>query len=196
MISFLAEKERQLQNQQFDLVTKYAEMEMRQKQLQTSLDQAHQDMFEYKSKQEDLTSARSSEIDILNQDLERANEVTRVSPRLRLLPLHASFSARIERRTRGRQTSRPDRTIANDDGIDVVDENQRRDSSSGGSRSKTSTEVRVGIGIEGTGNSRSGRRHTETPIDVDQSEGDVRRTNSRSRESFGHKRKANYTTGK
>lgn len=52
-------------------------MEMRQKQLQTSLEQAHQEMFEYKSKQEDLTSARSSEIDILNQDLERANEVNR-----------------------------------------------------------------------------------------------------------------------
>jgi hypothetical protein len=50
-------------------------MEMRQKQLQQTLDLAHQDMFEYKSKQEDATSARSSEIDILNQDLERANEV-------------------------------------------------------------------------------------------------------------------------
>ncbi len=48
---------------------------MRQKQLQQTLDLAHQDMFEYKSKQEDATSARSSEIDILNQDLERANEV-------------------------------------------------------------------------------------------------------------------------
>ncbi|CAF3670769.1 unnamed protein product [Rotaria sp. Silwood1] len=69
-----AEKERQLQNQQFDLVTKYAEMEMRQTQLQSALDHAHQEMFEYKSKQEDATSARSSEIDILNQDLERANE--------------------------------------------------------------------------------------------------------------------------
>jgi hypothetical protein len=32
-------------------------------------------MFEYKSKQEDAISARASEIDILNQDLERANEV-------------------------------------------------------------------------------------------------------------------------
>jgi homeobox protein cut-like len=68
------EKERQLQSNQFDLVTKYAEMEMRQKQLQQALDYAHQEMFEYKSKQEDAISARSSEIDILNQDLERANE--------------------------------------------------------------------------------------------------------------------------
>jgi hypothetical protein len=50
-------------------------MEMRQKQLQQTLDLAHQEMFEYKSKQEDASSARSSEIDILNQDLERANEV-------------------------------------------------------------------------------------------------------------------------
>jgi hypothetical protein len=50
-------------------------MEMRQTQLQSTLDHAHQEMFEYKSKQEDATSARSSEIDILNQDLERANEV-------------------------------------------------------------------------------------------------------------------------
>ncbi len=64
-----------MQNQQFDLVTKYAEMEMRQTQLQSALDHAHQEMFEFKSKQEDATSARSSEIDILNQDLERANEV-------------------------------------------------------------------------------------------------------------------------
>jgi len=71
----IGEKERQLQNQQFDLVTKYAEMEMRHTQLQSALDHAHQEMFEYKSKQEDATSARSSEIDILNQDLERANEV-------------------------------------------------------------------------------------------------------------------------
>lgn len=52
-------------------------MEMRQTQLQAALDHAHQEMFEYKSKQEDATSARSSEIDILNQDLERANEVIR-----------------------------------------------------------------------------------------------------------------------
>lgn len=50
---------------------------MRQTQLQAALDHAHQEMFEYKSKQEDATSARSSEIDILNQDLERANEVIR-----------------------------------------------------------------------------------------------------------------------
>ncbi len=50
-------------------------MEMRHTQLQSALDHAHQEMFEYKSKQEDATSARSSEIDILNQDLERANEV-------------------------------------------------------------------------------------------------------------------------
>ncbi|UJR22316.1 hypothetical protein I4U23_025378 [Adineta vaga] len=76
------EKERQLQNQQFDLVTKYADMEMRQKQLQAALDHAHQEMFEYKSKQEDATSARSSEIDILNQDLERANERTTNAERL------------------------------------------------------------------------------------------------------------------
>ncbi|CAF3789921.1 unnamed protein product, partial [Adineta steineri] len=69
-----SEKERQLQSQQFDLVTKYGEMEMRQTQLQSALDHAHQEMFEYKSKQDDVTSARSSEIDILNQDLERANE--------------------------------------------------------------------------------------------------------------------------
>ncbi len=71
------EKERHLQSNQFDLVTKYAEMEMRQKQLQQALDHAHQEMFEYKTKQEDATSARSSEIDILNQDLERAHEVTK-----------------------------------------------------------------------------------------------------------------------
>ncbi|CAF1667360.1 unnamed protein product [Rotaria magnacalcarata] len=77
-----AEKERQLQNQQFDLVTKYAEMEMRQTQLQSTLDHAHQEMFEYKSKQEDATSARSSEIDILNQDLERANERASTAERL------------------------------------------------------------------------------------------------------------------
>ncbi len=75
MFRFEGEKERQLQSNQFDLVTKYAEMEMRQKQLQQALDHAHQEMFEYKSKQEDAISARSSEIDILNQDLERANEV-------------------------------------------------------------------------------------------------------------------------
>jgi hypothetical protein len=51
-------------------------MEMRQTQLQSSLDHVHQEMFEYKSKQEDVTSARSSEIEILNQDLERSHEVT------------------------------------------------------------------------------------------------------------------------
>lgn len=50
-------------------------MEMKQKQLQQSLDLAHQEMFDYKTKQEDMTHARSSEIDILNQDLERAHEV-------------------------------------------------------------------------------------------------------------------------
>lgn len=70
------EKERQLQSQQFDLATKYADMEMRHDQIQKALDHARQEMFEYKSKQEDASSARSSEIDILNQDLERANEVT------------------------------------------------------------------------------------------------------------------------
>jgi len=69
-----AEKERQIQSNQFDLVTKYAEMEMRQKQLQQALDHAHQEMFDYKSKQEDASSARAMEIEILNQDLERAHE--------------------------------------------------------------------------------------------------------------------------
>lgn len=51
-------------------------MEMKQKQLQQTLDLAHQEMFEYKSKQDDMSHARSSEIDILNQDLERSHEVT------------------------------------------------------------------------------------------------------------------------
>ena len=55
-------------------------MEMRQTQLQSALDHAHQEMFDYKTKQDDVTSARSSEVDILNQDLERANEV--ISSRL------------------------------------------------------------------------------------------------------------------
>ena len=48
---------------------------MRQKQLQQALDHAHQEMFDYKSKQEDASSARAMEIEILNQDLERAHEV-------------------------------------------------------------------------------------------------------------------------
>ena len=76
-------------------MTKYGEMEMRQKQLEAALDHAHQEMFEYKSKQDDVTSARSSEVDILNQDLERANEV-RASP----LAFETLDCPSSERRTR------------------------------------------------------------------------------------------------
>lgn len=98
-----AEKERQLQSNQFDLVTKYAEMEMRQKQLQQVLEHAHQEMFEYKTKQEDATSARAMEIQILNQDLDRANEV-HISEREIHFECQISLAC-IECRTSSRKTT-------------------------------------------------------------------------------------------
>lgn len=93
-----AEKGRQIESQQFDFMTKYAEMEFRLKQLQTSLDQAHQETFEHKSKLDDVMNARSSEIEIINQDLERANEVrTKKKQKENFLFRTENFSSFVQR---------------------------------------------------------------------------------------------------
>ncbi|CAF3504480.1 unnamed protein product [Rotaria sordida] len=57
---------------QFDLITKYAQMEMHQ----SVLDPLHQDMFEYKIKQDDTNNICSSDSHICNQDLEQMNKRT------------------------------------------------------------------------------------------------------------------------
>lgn len=72
-------------------------MEMRQTQLQSALDHARQEMFDFKTKQDDVTSARSSEVDILNQDLERANEVIFLLPVFSISLLFLQRASNAER---------------------------------------------------------------------------------------------------
>ncbi|CAF3430775.1 unnamed protein product [Rotaria sp. Silwood1] len=57
---------------QFDLITKYAQMEMHQ----SVLDSLHQDMLDYKIKQDDTNTLCSSDDHMCNQDLEQMNKRT------------------------------------------------------------------------------------------------------------------------
>jgi homeobox protein cut-like len=68
------EKEEHFQSNQLDLVKKLGETEARLLALQAQLHKSHTDLYELKSKQEELLNAKSLEIDMLMQDIDKLNE--------------------------------------------------------------------------------------------------------------------------
>ena len=148
-------------------------MEMRQTQLQSALDHARQEMFDFKTKQDDVTSARSSEVDILNQDLERANEVSFLLPIRPFFSVSLLHPASLERRTSSGQTSWTTGTTAKLGAIGLGDASVRRADQSGRERTQTSGKTRIGTSGERTRDRCLGGRYTEIAIDVDQSERDI-----------------------
>ncbi|CAF0955737.1 unnamed protein product [Brachionus calyciflorus] len=69
-----SEKEEQIQTTQLDLVKKLGDTEARCLNLQNQLHKAHTDLYDLKSKQDELLNAKSLEIDILLQDIDKLNE--------------------------------------------------------------------------------------------------------------------------
>lgn len=71
---FFSEKEDQLQTTQLDLAKKLGDTEAKCLALQTQLQKSQNDLYEIKSKQDELLNAKTCEIDILLQDLDKMNE--------------------------------------------------------------------------------------------------------------------------
>lgn len=71
---FYADKEDHLQTSQLDLVKKLGDTESRCVNLQNKLDKANSDLYDLKSKQDELLNAKSLEIEILMQDIDRLND--------------------------------------------------------------------------------------------------------------------------
>lgn len=69
-----SEKEDQLQSNQFDLVKKLGEAENRTMELKEQFDKCQTDLYDLKQKQDELLNAKTCEIDILLQDLDKLNE--------------------------------------------------------------------------------------------------------------------------
>lgn len=69
-----AEKERLLEETQESVMRRLQDAESRAQTLQSTLDQTQSELFELKSKSEESNFARSDEINILLNDLERANQ--------------------------------------------------------------------------------------------------------------------------
>lgn len=69
-----AYKEEQLQTGQLDLSKKSADIEARCANLQAQLHKAHTDLYEFKSKQDELMNAKTCEIDLLMQDLDKLTD--------------------------------------------------------------------------------------------------------------------------
>lgn len=71
---FYTDKEEQLKSQQLDLVKKLGETEARCLSLQSQLHKSQTDLYDIKSKQDDSLNAKSLEIDLLLQDIDKLNE--------------------------------------------------------------------------------------------------------------------------
>lgn len=69
-----SDKEDQLHTSQLDLVKKLGDTESRCLNLQNKLDKANSDLYDLKSKQDELLNAKSLEIEILMQDIDRLND--------------------------------------------------------------------------------------------------------------------------
>jgi homeobox protein cut-like len=67
-------KDEQLQASQLDLSKKSTEIEARCAHLQAQLHKAHTDLYDFKSKQDELMNAKSCEIDLLMQDLDKLTD--------------------------------------------------------------------------------------------------------------------------
>lgn len=71
---FFTEKEETFQTNQLELVKKLGDTEAKCVALQTQMQKAQNDLYEFKSKQDELLNAKTCEIDILLQDLDKMNE--------------------------------------------------------------------------------------------------------------------------
>ena len=91
-----AEKEEQFQSSQLDLVKKLGETEARLASMQSQLQKSQADLYELKSKQDELLNAKSLEIDMLMQDIDKLNE--RVASAERLSEQYAKKLAEREAR--------------------------------------------------------------------------------------------------
>nr|XP_027206888.1 protein CASP-like [Penaeus vannamei] len=76
-----AEKERLLEETQESVMRRLQDAESRAQTLQSTLDQTQSELFELKSKSEESNFARSDEINILLNDLERANQRATIAER-------------------------------------------------------------------------------------------------------------------
>eukprot|EP00795_Rhopilema_esculentum_P015573 gene15573-6840_t len=68
------QKEKQLQEVQLNLASQLGEAESKIKNLQIELEEAHSDLFDVKSKAEEESAARFSELEMIGVDLDRANQ--------------------------------------------------------------------------------------------------------------------------
>jgi homeobox protein cut-like len=71
---FFTEKEETFQTNQLELVKKLGDTEAKCVALQAQMQKAQNDLYEFKSKQDELLNAKTCEIDILLQDLDKMNE--------------------------------------------------------------------------------------------------------------------------
>ncbi|RNA18994.1 CASP isoform X2 [Brachionus plicatilis] len=71
---FYSDKEEHLQTSQLDLVKKLGDTESRCLSLQNKLEKANSDLYDLKSKQDEMLNAKSLEIEILMQDIDRLND--------------------------------------------------------------------------------------------------------------------------
>lgn len=76
------DKEEQYQSTQLDLAKKLGETEARLLTLQSQLQKSQTDLYEHKSKQDELLNAKSLEIDMLMQDIDKLNERVASAERL------------------------------------------------------------------------------------------------------------------
>ncbi|XP_022236467.1 protein CASP-like, partial [Limulus polyphemus] len=69
------EKERQLQETHLEVIKKLEEAERKVGDLQSALETTQSELFDLKARYDEETHAKSDEMDIILNDLERANQV-------------------------------------------------------------------------------------------------------------------------
>eukprot|EP00794_Sanderia_malayensis_P014305 gene14305-15793_t len=96
-------REKQFQEAQLTLASQLGEAESKVKELQKELSDLHGELFDVKSKSEEVAAARASEIDIIESDLERANQ-----NRLSLEKYAESLKEQLTQALEARQTEATD----------------------------------------------------------------------------------------
>lgn len=99
-----AEKEEQYQSTQLDLVKKLGETEARVLGLQAQLQKSQTDLYEHKSKQDEMLNAKSLEVDMLMQDIDKLNE--RVASAERLAEQYAKKLTEFQERSQADSLTR------------------------------------------------------------------------------------------
>lgn len=102
--SFL-DKEEQFKTNQFDLVKKLGDTEARNLSLQSQMQKINTEMYELRSKQDELLNAKSLEIDILLQDIDKLNE--RVLQAERLSEQYSQQMASLKQQQEHQESGEP-----------------------------------------------------------------------------------------